>query len=395
MSLTPLPVTVKPMSSVTTIPQVNLQPVPENTQTPISTVLKSVNSTQKPVFPTSNPTTVSSIPIPVQGSNSTLNPSAASYHTPVPSSSSNSSSMLPHTPTSGKPSVDTLTSAWELFIRRYRAGSFTTVSKLLFVVNFHHAEYRAVSFLDQSFFPTYRKRFPLDFDVVILGPRRSLRYKVISNNTPRLGYYSYQSLWLAYHQLCVIESCSYEGFLYFNDDSYVDPTFLVTYDLTKSWTEPSRKVDTSNRWVRYYRKNKKGVRFLDAYRTAIKNLQKTEIGKKCHFENGTNLRKGFADFYYITKKDMPIYYELIPEMKRQNVFLEMAAPTVNWCFTHNFVINCNHGAMRNKLKCLHVHPVKIRNPKMQEYAMKRLYHLNMYETPIRSWYTVCSYSSFS
>ena len=385
MSLSPPPVTMKPVPSMIPSPQMSLQPVPENTQTPIATVLNSANSTQKPELPTLNLTTLFPVLSSVQSSNSTLNPSATPHQTPVPSSSSNTSFISPHTPISENPSVDTLTSAWEPYIRRYRAGSFTTASKLLFVVNFHHPEYKAVPFLDQSFFPTYRKRFPLDFDVVILGPRKSSLYKVISNNTPRLGYYSYQSLWLAYHQLCVIESCSYEGFLYFNDDSYVDPTFLVTYDLTKSWTEPSQKIDTRNKWLWYYRKNKKGVLYIDAYRKAIRNLQKTEIGEKCHFENSTNLRKVFADLYYIAKNDMPIYYELIPEMKRQNVFLEMAAPTVNWCITHNFVINCNHGAMRNKLKCLHVHPVKIRNPKMQEYAMKRLYHLNMYETPIRGW----------
>lgn len=293
-----------------------------------------------------------------------------------------------------KPSVDRKTSAWEPFIRRYRAGSFTTASKLLFVVNYHHPVYRSVPFLDKTFFPTYRKRFPLDFDVIILGPRSNIRYKVMGNGTPSGGHYSYQSLWIAYNQLCVIESCSYDGFLYMNDDSYVDPTFLITYDLTKSWVEPSRKVDLSVRWMWYNRKNIRGVRYIDAYRTAIQNLQKTEIGKKCHFEDPNNLRKGFADFYYIAKKDMPVYYELIPEMKRQNVFLEMAAPTVNWCFTHNFVVNCNHGAMRERRTCLHVHPVKLSMNKMKEYAMKRLYHLNMDETPKRLWYTIFSIKQF-
>ena len=282
-----------------------------------------------------------------------------------------------------KASVDTRTSEWEASIRRYRTGSFTTVSKFLFVVNFHYPMYEAVSFLDTIFFPAYRKQFPFDFDVVIVGPQSDQEYQVIGNGTPSAGHYSYWSLWMVYHQLCVVESCSYKGFVYMNDDSYVDPLFLASYDLSQSWIEPTKMIDFSVRWDWHKRKNIAGVLFPNAYINAIKNLQNTEIGKKCHFENDTNLRRGYADFYYITKKDMPIYYKLIPEMKRQYVFLEMAAPTVNWCITHNFVINCNHDGRKEIRTCLHVHPVKLRMDEMKEYAMKRLYHLNMSEIPKR------------
>ena len=285
-------------------------------------------------------------------------------------------------------SVDNKTSSWETYIRKYRNNTTPTLSKLLFVVNYHWSKYETVSFLDTTFFPAYRKQFPFDFDVVITGPQSDQGNRVIGNKTPQGGHYSYWSLLMIYHQLCIVESCSYEGFVYMNDDSYVDPLFLAALDLSQSWIEPSEQINLSVRWIWYNKTNTAGVSFIDAYRNAIKNLQNTKMGKKCHFENDTNLRKGFADFYYITKKDMPIYYKLIPEMKRQKVFLEMAAPTVNWCITHNSVINCNHRAMKEIQKCLHVHPVKLRMDEMKEYAMKRLYHLNMDETPKREWYYV-------
>lgn len=114
-------------------------------------------------------------------------------------------------------------------------------------------------------------------------------------------------------------------------------------------------------------------------------MKNTEEGKKCHFERPENWRRGFADFFYITQKDMKAFYPMITVMKKHWVFLEMAAPTVNYCITHNFVVNCNHRGMKNRRTCVHMHPVKYRQPGMKEFALNRLYHKNLDSSPPQRW----------
>ena len=99
-----------------------------------------------------------------------------------------------------------------------------------------------------------------------------------------------------------------------------------------------------------------------------------------------------ADFFYLVATDMPAYYEMIFVMKKHRVFLEMATPTVNWCLTRNKVENCNHGPMKNRRKCVHMHPVKLRQEGMKEFMMQRLHHLNLDRAPPRMWWFNCVYS---
>ena len=170
-----------------------------------------------------------------------------------------------------------------------------------------------------------------------------------------------------------------------NDDSYVDPMFLMGYDLTQSWVEPSSKMSFREHWQWYKMKNEKGKTYHEAFIEALEELKNTEEGKKCHFERPENWRRGFADFFYITQKDMKTFQPMITVMKRHLVFLEMAAPTVNYCITHNFVTDCNHGKMEDRRTCVHMHPVKYRLEGMKEFALDRLYHKNLDSTPKRAW----------
>lgn len=225
----------------------------------------------------------------------------------------------------------------------------------------------------------------IDFDVVILGPWEDKKLAVLPNGVPVHGHLSYHSLWVAYHQLCVVESCNYFGFLFMNDDSYIDPRYLLTYDLKYSWTEGSRPMQFDKRWQWYMKKNDRGVLYKDAFANAMKELKKTQWNQQCQFGDGTNQRRGFADFFYLVAKDMPAYYEMMYVMKKHRVFLEMAAPTVNWCLTHRTIDNCNHGRMKNRRTCVHMHPVKLRQEGMKEFMMNRLYHLNLDRAPPRMW----------
>lgn len=354
------------------------QPVPSN---PLPQPSPDVSRTTVRPTPSSSPdaTHPPSRPTP---------PSSPTTPTPnQPTSQPTPSIANPHytSTLSQKPSIDRNSSSWEPFIRRYRLYQTATATKLLFVVNYHEAKYQAVPFIESEYFPIFRRRFLVDFDVLFVGPRGDARLKVLSNGLPPLGYYSYHSLSFVYHHLCVEEECSYYGFVLMNDDSYLDPLFLTGYDLTQSWTEPSSQMHFTEHWRWFAWKNAKGRTFQQAFVDAVEELKNTEEGKKCHFERPENWRRGFADFFYITQKDMKAFYPMITVMKKHWVFLEMAAPTVNYCITHNFVVNCNHRGMKNRRTCVHMHPVKYRQPGMKEFALNRLYHKNLDSSPPQRW----------
>lgn len=253
------------------------------------------------------------------------------------------------------------------------------------MVNFHDTVYTETDFILKSYFERFRILFPYDFDVVILGPDADRRRHVIKNDLPKWGHYSYDTLAVAYNQLCVKESCSYSGFMYMNDDSYIDPQFLQLYNLSHSWSEPSTVLNVTDRWWWFRQRNVKKIRFLSAFRHAIQELKKTKVGKECDLHNNENLRRGWGDAFYITRNDMPKWLAVINVMKKHYVFLELAAPTANWCVSRQFFVNCNHGKMLDRHSCVHMHPVKYRKEGMKEFSLKRLDHLNMDDTPLRAY----------
>ena len=277
------------------------------------------------------------------------------------------------------------TSAWQEYIYHYRLPGNESKPIFLFVVNFHFPFYEKVNFIVNQFFVEFRKRYVIDFDVILLGPKEDKERRIISNGLAQNGHYSYHSLTVAYDQLCLKERCFYKGFFLINDDSYIDPLFLSTYDLSQSWSEPSRIVNYTERWLWYKRNNTQKISFRQAYENALRTLLYTEDGKECGLHNKSNWRRGYSDAFYIVARDMPRWYRMMLVMKKNYVFLEMAVPTVNWCLTKNQFIDCNHGAMLDKFSCVHMHPVKYRKPNMTDFSLQRMDHLNMKDTPPRDY----------
>ena len=353
-------------------------PTPKSTPTPSSHL--TTPTPKSTPSPSSNITNSSPNTSPTQFIITTLT---------VPPSSSQSSSTPPSssstlTVSQTNRSHYNHTSQWESFIHHYRISPITESSTLLlFVVNFHEPHYEETSFILNQYFVEFRKRFMIDYDVILVGPWEDKKKTVKGTHLPLYGHYSYYSLAYVYYHLCVVESCSYYGFFYMNDDSYIDPRFLSKYDLTKSWSEPSTVYRTNCRWMWNKKNNIKNVPYKQAFYDAVKELKALPIAKNCHLENARNLRRGFADAFYLILSDMPKWYEMIMIMKNHYVFLEVAAPTVNWCITRNAINDCNHGKMKNRRKCVHVHPVKYRMPNMKEYCLKRLDHLNLDTAPPR------------
>ena len=275
------------------------------------------------------------------------------------------------------------TSAWQKYIHHYRLPGNKSKSVFLFVVNFHFPFYDKVGFILNTYFVKFRKLYIKDFDVILVGPKEDKAKRVISNGLPGKGYYSYHTLSLVYNQLCLKEKCFYDGFFLMNDDSCIDPRFLSAYDLSQSWNEPYESVNYSVYWYWYKIKNEEGITFRRSYEKSIKMLLKTKDGKECDLANRSNWKKGYSDAFYIVAADMPRWYRMMLIMKKYYVFLEMAVPTVNWCLTKNEFIDCNHGAMLDRLTCVHMHPVKYRQPNMMKLCLQRMDHLNMKDTPPR------------
>lgn len=303
------------------------------------------------------------------------------------------SSETPHTlspeipkasPASPLRSVHNHTSAWEPYIFHYTLGA-PTATVFLFVVNFHEPRYAPVRFLSTRYFPLFRQRFLFDFDVVFLGPWQSRPDRVLSNHLPIHGHFSYRSLAIAYEQLCVLEACRYASFVLMNDDSYVDPLLLLGYPLEKSLTEPSRALRPGERWMWLRKRNTRNQTYAQAFDGALKELSADPRWAKCQLGKPENRRRGFADFFVVSRRNMSDFCALSAVMYRHRVFLEMAAPTINFCFKPTFVNDCNHGPMKNRRTCVHMHPVKYRMPGNEQLAIDRMLRHNMDAAPPRMW----------
>ena len=273
---------------------------------------------------------------------------------------------------------------WEKYIFHYRVSpNHHTPHLYLFIVNFHWVNYRQVPFIRDTYFPKFLSYFQSDFDVVIVGPKTNEERLVIGNGLPQGGYYSYYGMPYIYHLLCEQRSCNYDGFLFMNDDSYIDPQFLKSYNLSMSWSEPSVVCNPrrNGRWRWPFNKNNVGIPFYIAYENAIKTLQREEVGKLCNFKNVDNNRRGYSDAFYLARKDVKVFNRIATVMFENSVFLEMATPSAMWCVTHSFFNDCNHGRMKNREACVHMHPVKYSKRKMRQLAMNRLDHVNMHVIP--------------
>ena len=181
----------------------------------------------------------------------------------------------------------------------------------------------------------------------------------------------------------MVEYCHYDSFVFMNDDSYVDPIFLLSYPLDMSLIEPSKAVSLSERWIWYKKKNIKNVPNAVAFGNAIEVLKNDPKWNKCQFSKPASKRRGFADFFVISKNDIQDYYEMSSVMIHHYVFLELAAPTINYCLTKKFIDDCNHGRMKNRRTCVHMHPVKYRLEDSETLALNRMLRKNMDAAPPR------------
>lgn len=242
----------------------------------------------------------------------------------------------------------------------------------LIVVNFHFPFYKNTEFMDKLLFPAFARNFKYDFDLVMIGPYSNSTYHVISATIPKKGYYSYHSATVALRCYPLHEGFDYAGVIFMNDDSCVHPGRLTTYDLSRSLLESSSKWTKKIHWMWNYMRNDKNVPFKDAYENAIEELQTIEfIQNKCHFDVN-DLHKGWSDFFYIAKKDIPYFLGIEAVMYKHRVFLENAVPSTMLCLGAQKIINCNHNGLANLQTCLHLHPTKFSKANSRQLCLGRI-----------------------
>lgn len=268
------------------------------------------------------------------------------------------------------------------FVFKYRKHNST--KRYLMVVNHHWNFTGALPFLRETLYEKFSELYPVDFDLVNMGPSFRGQAKMVCHSLRVGGEYSYYTLHRAYTFLKGY--ARYNGYFLINDDAFLDPFFLQNYDLQKSWHEPTRPFLWNERWSWNYLRNENGVMYPRAFREAIDEVIGTPaLERRCQLRNANNQRRSLQDFFYVAAVDMPVWLQLADIFYKHRVFLEQAAPTINWCVSHNKIITCNHHNWPDVQTCVHLHPIKLGDQANQRTAMLRMTHQKMTAMPPMSW----------
>lgn len=253
----------------------------------------------------------------------------------------------------------------------------------LIVVNYHWNKYNNAVFLRSQVYKEFNKLFPYSFDLILLGPRENTILKVLNHGLKVGGEYSYYTLTIAYHMTKDIRE--YDGYFFVNDDAFIEPRRIQNYDLIYSFHEPTRQYSYNPKWIWDRKANENGLSFSDAFKNAIDMVNNSTYKTICNLSNPVNLRRALQDFFYISKKDIKSYVDLSEIFYKNRVFLEVAAPTINYCLSNQSIVTCNHHFWPNAENCVHYHPVKMSKPHIRELVMDYILNQNYTIIPEMKW----------
>ena len=228
-------------------------------------------------------------------------------------------------------------------------------SVILIIVNHHYSSFNNTPFFDNEYFPIFCSLFESDFDYLFIGPKEDSFNRVLSNDLPERGYYSYMSLNRALDRFPRSEGYDYKGYFLINDDSCIDPHRLNALNFSISFTEGRIRHQLSQ-WVWTTRKNARGVMFYDAMRNATHKI----VRKHPEYDECLALKNqviGWSDAFYVNSRDLNSILVLFEEMYSELVFLEMVVPVVFNCINAKVIPSCNHNCNKN-ITSYHYHPVK-------------------------------------
>lgn len=272
------------------------------------------------------------------------------------------------------------------FVFKYRFNQ--SKKRYLFVVNYHWDFFSTTTFIRNTLYKRINELFPIDFDVLCMGPIFDGKNKVVNHRLRIGGEYSFYSVVRAYQFLRGYYD--YDGYFFINDDAFVDPIRLKEYDFTRSFHEPTRQYQWGQYWSWNVLKNELKVGYPQAFRTAIDEVRSIpELEGRCNLSDEINHRRGLQDFFFVVASDMPMFIKLADVFYKHRAFLEMAAPTINWCLSHQPIITCNHHNWPNVTTCAHLHPIKFGHPTLQTIAMLHINQVDTKRVVPMSWFSVC------
>ena len=237
----------------------------------------------------------------------------------------------------------------------------------LIVINHHWDLYDNVVFLRDIVYKEFSKFFPYSFDIINLGPRGNKTTRVLQHGLRRGGWYSYQTLAIAYNYTKNYRL--YDGYFLVNDDAIIEPRKIIHYNLSTSLHESTEQYNFNPKWRWTKKRNERNITFSDSFLYTVEIIKNSSYETKCQLSNRNNYRKGFQDFYYVVLKDMDDYCKLSELFYSKRVFLELAAPTINYCLSHQEIITCNHRSWKAFGRCAHYHPIKMNTDKIRSLVM--------------------------
>ena len=270
------------------------------------------------------------------------------------------------------------------FVYKYRKHN--TKEIYLIVINHHWNIFAAIPFFRNTYFYQFAEMFKFDFDVVYLAPDAMPEFFICAHGLRIGGEYSYYTLTVAYQLFHDAQPYQYSGYFLMNDDAFLDPLYLNTYNLSESHHEPTRTYNPRVPWPWNSMKNMFRVPYPQALRDAVEEvIGIPALERVCNLSNPKNTRRSLQDYFYVSKDDIALFVKLSSIFYKHRVFLEQAAPTINWCLSHNAIITCNHNFWKNVETCVHLHPIKLGSLNQQMLAMDHITRRNITRVAVMSW----------
>lgn len=236
--------------------------------------------------------------------------------------------------------------------------NYISEKKILLIINFAWHKYENTHFLNNVYIPFFRKYFKFKCDVIYFGPKKSTMYNINSYNLPENGFYSYKSLIMAYEQ-----NKHYYGYLYINDDGFLNPFLINIYNFTKIIIESIHYINTTNNiWPFIKRKNEYNISYYTSLNVVVRQIcmnKKYISSKLCKAYNPPYIIGGWSDFFYIPSSNIKEVVCLMKIFLQNLVFLESTITTISQLFDYEVLWKkCNLNKLYFLYTCPYVHPVK-------------------------------------
>lgn len=251
-------------------------------------------------------------------------------------------------------------------------------NKILMIYNYHWSNYSSWSFIMIHYLPYFRNHFKYQTDVVFYGPQKDNVRGIKDNGLEPNGYYSYYTFVQAINNV----NENYLGYLFLNDDSYINPFTLNNINFDSILMESYGSNEDGWGWIN--RTNANGKTFLESDKDFLGEIclyRKPSDNMSC--ENKKQLfRIGWSDFFYIPAKysvDVKYIFEVA---YKHRVFLEMAIPQTFQFFNFSCTEHCYLEKIYTKtysflvgslfkdyLSCIHIHPIKYSNKLVRKHMI--------------------------